>query len=229
MVDLNAPVIAIDGPSASGKGTVSKRVAHALDFHLLDSGALYRLAGFAARERHIDLDDGLAIAAMLDRLDILFCNDDLSNQDGVVYLDGRRLGPELRTEEAGQAASRVARLPEVRAALVDRQRAFQRLPGLVADGRDMGSVIFPHAALKIFLDASPEERAKRRYNQLKGKGIDVSLTALLADIEARDERDRNREAAPLAVAQGAHIVDTSQMDIEEAVNAVLERWRSRQV
>ncbi|MBI1195764.1 MAG: (d)CMP kinase [Gammaproteobacteria bacterium] len=227
MVDRDASVIAIDGPSASGKGTVSKRVAGRLGFHLLDSGALYRIAGFAAEERHIDLDDGPSIAAMLDRVDIMFCNDDLESQDGVVYLDGRRLGPELRTEEAGHAASRVAKLPEVRAALVDRQRAFQRLPGLVADGRDMGSVIFPQAELKIYLDASPEERAKRRYNQLKVKGIDVSLTALLADIEARDERDRNRETAPLAVAPGAHVIDTSQMGIEEAVSAVLELWRSR--
>lgn len=227
MVDPNAPVIAIDGPSASGKGTVSKKVAAALDFHLLDSGSLYRIAGFAARERHIDLDDGVAIAAMLERVDIMFCHDDLDAQDGIVYLDGRRLGPELRTEEAGNAASRVARLNEVRAALVDRQRSFQRQPGLVADGRDMGSVIFPHAVLKIYLDASPEERAKRRYNQLKGKGLDVSLSALLVDIAARDERDRNREAAPLAVAPGAHVVDSSQMGIEEAVDAVLDLWRSR--
>lgn len=227
MVDRDAPVIAIDGPSASGKGTVSSRVAKALGFHLLDSGALYRITGFAAEERHIDLEDGPAIAAMLDRIDIMFCNDDLSNEEGVVYLDGRRLGPELRTEEAGRAASRVAILSDVRAALVDRQRAFQRPPGLVADGRDMGSVIFPQAALKIYLDASAEERAKRRHNQLKAKGIDVSLTTLLADIEARDERDRNREAAPLAVAPGARVIDTSHMGIEEAVDAVLELWRSR--
>ena len=228
MVEQNAPVNAVDGPSATGKGTVSTRVAHALGFHLLDSGALYRLAGFAAQERHIDLDDGLAIAAMLDRLDIMFCNEDLSNQEGVVYLDGCRLGPVLRTEEDVHAALRVSCLPEVSPALVDRQKAFQRLPGLVADGRDMGSVIFPNAELKIFLDASSEERAKRRHNQLKGKGMDVSLTALLADIEARDDRDRNREAAPLAVARDAHVVDTSQMGIEEAVNAVLELWRTRQ-
>ncbi len=227
MIDPIAPVIAVDGPSASGKGTISRKVARELGFHLLDSGALYRLAGFAAEERHIALDDGPSVAAMLDRLDIMFSDDDLSNQDGVVYLDGRRLGTELRTEEAGRAASRVASLPEVRNALVDRQRAFQTAPGLVADGRDMGSVIFPQASLKIFLDASPEERATRRYKQLKGKGIDVSLTALLSDIEARDARDRGRETAPLTVADDARVIDTSKMGIDEVVNSVLELWRSQ--
>jgi len=226
MNDSSASVIAVDGPSASGKGTISRRVARELGFHLLDSGALYRLAGFAAEERHIALDDGPSVAAMLDRLDIMFSDEDLSNQDGVVYLDGRRLGPELRTEEAGRAASKVASLPEVRAALVDRQRAFHRAPGLVADGRDMGTIIFPQASLKIFLDASPEERATRRYKQLRGKGIDVSLTTLLSDIEARDARDRGRETAPLTAAEDARVIDTSKMGIDEVVNSVLELWRS---
>jgi 3-phosphoshikimate 1-carboxyvinyltransferase len=213
------PVIAIDGPSASGKGTVAQRVAKPLGFHFLDSGALYRLLGLAAQRRGVALDDEVRLAALAGQVDIRFEGAD-------IWLDGGLVGDELRTEETGAAASRIAALPRVRAALLDKQRAFRRAPGLVADGRDMASVVFPDAVLKIFLTASAEARAERRYKQLKEKGMSANITALLQDIRARDERDTQRSVAPLQQAQGASLLDTTPLNIEQAVQEVLSRYRA---
>ena len=212
------PVIAIDGPSASGKGTVAQRVAQVLGFHFLDSGALYRLLGLAAMKRGIALDAESQLADLAAQIDIRFEGEN-------IWLDGMLVGDELRTEGAGAVASKVAALPLVRAALLERQRAFRRAPGLVADGRDMGSVVFPDAVLKIFLTASAEARAERRYKQLKEKGIDANIAALLHDIRARDERDTQRSAAPLQQAPGASLLDTTDMGIEQAVAEVLARYQ----
>jgi 3-phosphoshikimate 1-carboxyvinyltransferase len=208
------PVIAIDGPSASGKGTVAQRVAAKLGYHFLDSGALYRLLGLAAQQYGVALDDEAALASLVGRMDIRF--------EGVdIWLDGAKVGGELRSEEAGAAASRVAALPLVRAVLLERQRAFRRAPGLVADGRDMASVVFPDATLKIFLTASAEARAERRYKQLKEKGMGANIAALLQDIQARDERDTQRSASPLQQAPGASLLDTTALNIEQTVQKVL--------
>ena len=214
------PVIAIDGPSASGKGTVAQRVAQALGFHFLDSGALYRLLGVAAQRDGVTLDEEAALASLAGRIDIRFEGAD-------IWLDGAKVGDELRSEAAGAAASRVAAQPLVRAALLERQRAFRRAPGLVADGRDMGSVVFPDAVLKIFLTASAEARAERRYNQLKEKGMDANIAALLQDIRARDERDSQRSASPLQQAPGASLLDTTVLNIEQAVAEVLARYQAK--
>jgi len=213
------PVIAIDGPSASGKGTVAQRVAKTLGFHFLDSGALYRLLGLAAQRHGVALDDEERLAALAGEVDIRFEGAD-------IWLDGAMIGDELRTEETGSAASKIAALPKVRAALLDKQRAFRRAPGLVADGRDMASVVFPDAVLKIFLTASAEARAERRYKQLKEKGIDANIAALLQDIRARDERDTQRSVAPLQQAQGASLLDTTPLNIEQAVQEVLNRYHA---
>jgi 3-phosphoshikimate 1-carboxyvinyltransferase len=211
------PVIAIDGPSASGKGTVAQRVATALGMHYLDSGALYRLLGLAAQRLGVALDAEAELAKLAGEVDIRFEGED-------IWLDGAKVGDELRTEEAGSAASKIAALPMVRAALLDKQRAFRRAPGLVADGRDMASVVFPDAELKIFLTASAEARAERRYKQLKAKGMGGSIAALLQDIQARDERDTQRSVAPLQQAQGASLLDTTPLNIEQAVQEVLDRY-----
>jgi 3-phosphoshikimate 1-carboxyvinyltransferase len=213
------PVIAIDGPSASGKGTVAQRVADALGMHYLDSGALYRLLGLAAQRHGVALDDEAELAALAGRVDIRF-------EKGETWLDGEMVGDELRTEEAGSAASKVASLPQVRAALLDKQRAFRQSPGLVADGRDMASVVFPDAVLKVFLTASAEARAERRYKQLKEKGMGANIAALLQDIQARDERDMQRSVAPLQQAQGASLLDTTPLNIAQAVDEVLTRYRA---
>ncbi|MGE0383859.1 MAG: (d)CMP kinase [Gammaproteobacteria bacterium] len=212
------PVIAVDGPSGTGKGTVSARVAAALGWHLLDSGALYRAAAVAALAAGLDLEDGPAVAALTLRADVRFSGRP-GNGETAVLLDGRDITRMLRTEEAGTAASRVAALPAVRAALLERQRAFRRAPGLVADGRDMGTVVFPDAQAKFFLTASPAERARRRYNQLIEKGLDVNLSKLTQDIVERDRRDSEREIAPLAAAADAIVLDTTDLGIE----AVLDR------
>jgi len=214
------PVIAIDGPSASGKGTVAQRVANELGYHFLDSGAMYRLLGFAAQMRGIALEAESELADLASRIDIHFEGEN-------IWLDGDLVGDELRTEQCGAAASRVASLPKVRAALLDRQRAFRRAPGLVADGRDMASVVFPDATLKIFLTASPEARAERRYKQLKEKGMDANIAALLLDIRQRDERDTQRSAAPLQQAPGASLLDTTALNIEQAVKEVLARYSAK--
>ena len=213
------PVIAIDGPSASGKGTVAQRVATALGMHYLDSGALYRLLGLAAQQRDIALTEEARLAELAGQIDIRFEGED-------IWLDGMQVGDELRTEAAGAAASKIAALPQVRAALLDKQKAFRRAPGLVADGRDMASVVFPDAALKIFLTASAAARADRRYKQLKQKGMDANIAALLQDIEARDTRDTQRSVAPLQQATGAILLDTTALNIEQAVDFVLQHYQS---
>jgi cytidylate kinase len=213
------PVIAIDGPSASGKGTVAQRVAQALGYHYLDSGALYRLLALAAARDGVALDAETELAQLAARLDIRFEGAD-------IWLDGQLVGDELRTEQNGNAASKVASLPAVRTALLGKQKDFRQAPGLVADGRDMASVVFPDAELKIFLTASAEARAERRYKQLMEKGMGVSITALLQEIRQRDERDSQRSVAPLQQAPGANLLDTTALNIEQAVQAVLVQYRA---
>jgi cytidylate kinase len=217
---ITPTVIAIDGPSGSGKGTVARRVADTLGFHLLDSGALYRLTAIAAENSGIELNDAAAVAEIASGLDIRFD----SNEDGSerIWLDDNDVTLQVRKESTGTGASLVAAVPAVREALLARQRAFQKAPGLVADGRDMGSHVFTSAALKIFLTASPEERAKRRHKQLKDKGVDVSLAALSRDIEDRDRRDSERSVAPLRPAEDARILDSSGLSIEAVTNTVLD-------
>jgi cytidylate kinase len=213
------PVIAIDGPSASGKGTVAQLVAARLGFHYLDSGALYRLLGLAAQRQGGSLDDEASLAHLARQLDIRFDGAD-------VWMNGVKMDDEFRSEQCASAASRVAALPVVRAALLDRQRAFRRAPGLVADGRDMASVVFPDAALKIFLTASAEARAERRYKQLMEKEMSANIATLLQEIRIRDERDSRRSVAPLQQAPGAALIDTTNMTIEQAVQEVLARYRA---
>jgi cytidylate kinase len=215
------PVIAIDGPSASGKGTVAHRVAQALGFNFLDSGALYRLVALASLDRGLELDSGHDVAEVARTLDARFEGDD-------VILEGRGVANAIREERVSGAASRVAALPPVRAALLERQRAFRKSPGLVADGRDMGSVVFPDATLKIFLTAEAAERARRRHNQLIEKGLDASMDALLREILDRDARDSQRAAAPLQKSVNAVEIDTTGMPVEAVVAAILELYRSRQ-
>lgn len=211
-----APVVTVDGPSGSGKGTVSRRLAERLGWHLLDSGALYRLVGLAAKRRGIALDDTSAVAGIARAMAVEF-----RAADGAVLLEGTAVTDALRTEEAGAAASQVAAQTPVRQALLARQRAFARAPGLVADGRDMGTVVFPNARLKLFLTASAEERAKRRYKQLKEKGIDVSLPGLSRDIAQRDRRDENRAVAPLRPAEDARVIDSTSLTPEEVIDLIL--------
>lgn len=213
------PVIAIDGPSASGKGTVAARVAASLAWHYLDSGALYRLTALAAQQRGLALDDEPALAALAVKLDVAFL-------EGMILLDGEDATETIRAEAIGEGASRVAVLPSVRTALLQRQRDFAHEPGLVADGRDMGSVVFPHAPLKIFLTASAEERANRRYKQLIAKGEKITLSQILQDIEQRDARDRARSVAPLQQLPDALLLDTTRLSIEQSVQFVLDHWRA---
>jgi len=217
------PVIAIDGPSGSGKGTIARRVAGVLGWHLLDSGALYRLVGLAARNEGVALDDAARLAQIARDLDVEF--DSNSRGEERIRLDGDDVSVEVRTEEAGAGASAVAAVPAVRKALLERQRAFRRPPGLVADGRDMGTQVFPDASLKVFLTASAEERAHRRHKQLKDKGLNVSLAALSRDIEDRDRRDSERSVAPLRPAEDARILDSSGQSIEAVTQTVLD-WIS---
>ena len=215
----HAPVIAIDGPVGSGKGTIARQVADALGWHLLDSGALYRLLALAAGKQGVPLDDAPALAAMAGELDIRFGSDAAGEEQ--IWLAGEDVTRMIRTEECGAGASAVAALPPVREALLGLQRDFRQAPGLVADGRDMGTQVFVDAGLKVFLTASAEERAKRRYKQLNDKGIDVSLAALSRDIEERDRRDQQRSVAPLRPAEDARILDSSGKSIEEVVGTVL--------
>lgn len=216
-----APVIAIDGPTASGKGTVAQRVARALGWHYLDSGSLYRLAALGAlRGMAGPAADEAAIAAFAARLPVVFDGDR-------ILLDRVDVTDAIREEPVGNAASRIAVMPAVRAALVDRQRAFRRAPGLVADGRDMGTVIFPDAALKVFLTASAQARAERRYKQLIEKGFSANLPGLLRDLEERDRRDASRAIAPLVPAEDAQVVDSTALGIDETVERVLGLWELR--
>ena len=214
------PVIAIDGPSGSGKGTIARRVADALGYHLLDSGALYRLVALSAETSGVSLQDAQKLAELAHALDARF---DI-NEDGQerIWLGDEDVTTLIRTEEAGAGASTVAQISAVRQALLERQRAFQQSPGLVADGRDMGTHVFPHAALKVFLTASAEERARRRHKQLKDKGLNVSLAALSWDIEDRDRRDSVRSVAPLRPAKDARILDSSGQSIEAVTQTVLD-------
>ena len=214
----NAPVITVDGPSGSGKGTVCQKLADTLGFHLLDSGAIYRLTAVAALEATVDLDDEGAVADIAKSLDISFKTSD----GGVLaFLQGRNVSRDIRMETASMGASKVAAHPSVRAILLDRQRAFQQPPGLVADGRDMGTTVFPDAPVKIYLTASAEERAKRRYQQLIDRGESANLRALLEDIEARDTRDMQRSVSPLRPAVDAVELDSTSMSIQEVLDAVL--------
>ena len=213
-------VIAIDGPSASGKGTVAQRVADALGWRYLDSGALYRITALYARNRRTAWDNEAAVAALAQALPVEFI-------EGAVLLDGEDVSAAIRSEEIGMGASRVAALPAVRTALLQRQRAFLTEQGLVADGRDMGSVVFPDAVLKVFLTASPQVRAERRAKQI-GVPLDgAGFERILADIEARDEADRNRAVAPLQKLPEARLLDTSALTIEESVKKVLDWYREK--
>src|SRR5580692_11822819 len=219
------PVMTIDGPSGSGKGTVSRAAARVLGWALLDSGALYRLVALAARKAGVSLEDGAQLAATAEGLDLKFGSDAAGEE--VVWLDGREVTSAIRTEEAGNDASRVAALPLVRAALLERQRRFAVAPGLVADGRDMGTVVFPHAEVKIFLTASAEERAARRHKQLKEKGVAATLAALSLEIAERDRRDISRSASPLVASADAVVLDTTGMPVDAVVSRVLEIARTR--
>ncbi|QQS55043.1 MAG: (d)CMP kinase [Candidatus Competibacteraceae bacterium] len=207
------PVIAIDGPSGVGKGTLCQWLAARLGWHLLDSGALYRLTALAAQRRGLPLEDEAQVAAVAIALDAVFVADVAGTSR--VLLDGAEVGDILRGEAAGNAASRVAALPAVRAALLQRQRNFRRPPGLIADGRDMGTVVFPHAELKLFLNASAEERARRRYKQLIEKGMDANLNSLIEEIAERDARDACRAVAPLRPAADVEMLDTTQLGVTE--------------
>lgn len=214
------PVITIDGPSGSGKGTIARQIAGALEWHLLDSGALYRLVALAAAYSNRANASEQELAAIAAALKVRFDTDDAGDER--VWLGDIEVSAELRTEECGRVASRVAALPKVRDALLALQKGCRSAPGLVADGRDMGTTVFPDATLKIFLTASAEERAKRRYKQLKDKGIDVSLPALSRDINERDRRDFNRSVAPLRPAEDARLLDSSNLTIDEVTRTVLD-------
>lgn len=220
------PIVAIDGPSGSGKGTVSRAVAQRVGWHLLDSGALYRIVGLAAVQRGVDLDDEAGLAALAEHLDVQFAAT-APGEPAAVLLDGRDISADVRSETAGYYASRVAVFAAVRAALLARQRAFAQAPGLVADGRDMGTEVFTAAPLKIFLTASAEERAARRHKQLMNKGESVTLAALLEDIRERDRRDSERAVAPLRPAPDALVLDSTALAIEQVFQQVLELLRQR--
>ncbi len=218
-------VLTIDGPGGSGKGTIAQKVADYLGWHFLDSGALYRLTGLAAQNHNVALDDKVQLAVLAENLDIRF--ELVANDEPRVLLESKDVSLEIRLPEAGQAASKVAAFTEVRDALLVRQREFKRAPGLVADGRDMGTVVFPDAPLKVYLTASVEERAQRRYKQLLAKGQSVKIGDLLQDIQARDDRDMNRAVAPLRPADDAIIIDSSFMSIDEVFQQILDLLKDR--
>ena len=218
------PVITIDGPVSSGKGTVARLVAARLAWHLLDSGALYRVLGLHARRQGVALDDEAALIRLAEHLPVVFRE---QAGDTAVILEGEDVGGEIRREEVGEMASQVAVLQPVRDALLARQRAFALSPGLVADGRDMGTVVFRDASLKIYLNASAEERARRRYAQLKEKGFDATLATLIEDIQTRDDRDMNRDVAPLKPADDAVEIDSTSLSVEQVVDAILDEAARR--
>ncbi len=213
---MNVPVFTIDGPGGAGKGTVSGLLARELGWHYLDSGALYRLLALVALRRGVAVDDEEALVSLAGAMDIEF------EPEGVIRLDGEDVSSAIRQEEVGNAASHVAASDAVRQALLQKQRDFRRAPGLVADGRDMGTVVFPDAGNKVFLTASAEERARRRYKQLMDKGIDVNLADLLTDIRERDERDSNRAVSPLRPAADAVQIDTTSLSIDQVVQKLLD-------
>jgi cytidylate kinase len=225
-VSKTIPVITIDGPGGSGKGTVSLRLAEKLGWHLLDSGALYRLVAVAALKWDIAADDEPALGELAAGLQAEFS---VRNREVRVQLEGEDVTQTLRSEAVSVLASQLATLPSVRQALVDRQRAFRQFPGLVADGRDMGTVIFPNAPLKIYLTASVEERAQRRYKQLKEKGESVNLSRLFREIEERDHRDQSRDLAPLKPASDSHIIDSSELSVDEVLGKILDLWNKNQI
>ncbi len=216
------PVICIDGPTASGKGTVAHKVADRLGFHYLDSGALYRLTALSAMRRGTDLADEHALAKVAEHLQVHFAGP-------AILLASEDVSAHIRAEAVGNLASKIAALPAVRQALFGLQLSFRKAPGLVADGRDMGTVIFPHAPLKVFLTASTEARAQRRYKQLIDKGFSANMEDLLSDLQARDDRDMHRAVAPLIPAEGAHLLDTSNMTADQAIEEVLDWWAHRNV
>lgn len=222
MNNSNIPVIAVDGPSASGKGTVAQLVADALGFGYLDSGALYRVVAFAAKQNGIAWSDAEAVAACAKTLNIQFIKDR-------VYLNGNDISEEIRSEEMGKGASQVAVHAPLRAALVDLQHNFRQEPGLVADGRDMGTVIFPDAELKVFLTASTETRAERRYKQLLGKNLPANYENILLDLQERDARDKGRASAPLVMAADAILLETDNLSITEAVDTILHSFEHKKM
>jgi len=223
--ELSVPVVAVDGPSGSGKGTVCRRLASRLGWHLLDSGALYRLVAVAGQMAGLAADDIEGHSRIAGRMAVRFSSDATGAER--IELEGHDVTALIRAEQTGQGASRVAAWPAVRSALTERQRAFAEAPGLIADGRDMGTVIFPSAPLKIFLTASAEERALRRYNQLNGKDSGVSLAALSREIAERDERDSTRAVAPLRPASDAFVIDSTGVPVEQIVERVIELGRER--
>ena len=225
-VPETVPVIAVDGPVGSGKGAVSGRVAEELDFFLLDSGALYRALALKARARGIGVDDFAALARLSGNLDLVFIAGNDASPVGV-QLDGEDVTSEIRTERCGNDASRVSRWPEVRSALLDLQRGFRRPPGLVADGRDMGTVVFPDALVKVYLTATVQARAERRHKQLMAKGVDVNVCNVLREVAERDQRDRERAVAPMRPAGDSVRVDTTGVGLEEVVAQVLGVFRRR--
>ncbi len=220
MMNPKVPVITIDGASGTGKGTVTHLIAKKLGWNLLDSGVLYRVLALAAQNKGVSLEDETALTALANALDVRFIAAEIG-ESLLVFLEKQEVTDIIRAEKVGNAASKVAVFPAVRTALLDRQRAFRTLPGLVADGRDMGTVIFPDAIVKIFLTASPEERARRRYNQLNAKGIHVNLGALVGELRERDRRDQERTVAPLKPAVDAIIIDTDPLTIEQVVAQVM--------
>ncbi|CBL44612.1 Cytidylate kinase [gamma proteobacterium HdN1] len=222
----STPVLTLDGPSGSGKGTVAQKVAHALGWHFLDSGALYRLVALSAQNRGVEWSDELTLEALTRTMDVRFVANE-SGGEPKVMLEGQDVTRAIRTDEMGRGASQVAALPAVRKGLLQRQREFLEAPGLVADGRDMGTVVFPNAPLKIYLTASAEERARRRYLQLQEKGFGANLGDLLISIQARDEQDMNRPVAPLKPAEDAILLDSTQASIDEIFQRVMSEARAR--
>jgi len=224
-VNNSIPVLTIDGPSGSGKGSISKRVSEKLGWHYLDSGALYRALGIAAIKNAVDIDNEDALTELVNKIELEFKQTEQGHW--AVLLNAEEVQDQLQTEEVGNVASKIAVFKKVRQGLLAKQQAFQEMPGLVADGRDMGSVVFPDALHKVYLTASADERGKRRYKQLIGKGISANLTSVIQDIEQRDERDKNRATSPLVVPKDAIYIDSSFSTIDEVVQQVLNSLKNR--